>query len=176
MAASLTISLFFTATTLCCLLPSAAAAKPDFAIQVCKNTTDFAFCRAAVYSDSHTRGADQYELVDVIFRLAYPNATDTRDYIAAEIKSGGSGGLEKCLANYKTSIEILGNMLNDVNSETYDDLASQSMDVERSVRSCRGGEGLQLQGRWGQLAKRNQNMLKLANMCYVISKLFLVFI
>lgn len=99
----------------------------------------------------------------MIVRLACLNATDTRNYVAAEIKSGG-GGLEKCAANYEKSNEILSNMLNDLNSEKYDDLAWQSMDVERSC-----GKGLQMQGRWGQLGRRNQNMLKLTNiyvLCY----------
>ncbi|KAL1556285.1 cell wall / vacuolar inhibitor of fructosidase 2-like [Salvia divinorum] len=163
-AASRIISLAVAA--LCCLLLSAAAQKPDLAIVVCRNTTDFAFCRAAVYSDPLTPGADRYELVDIIFRLTFRNASDTRGYIAGEVKSG-AGDLKKCLADYDEAVAILERVLNDLNSESYYDLDSRSLDIQRRVSDC--GKGLRLG--FG-LAQRNQNMLKFANMCYVVSKLF----
>lgn len=174
MTASHTISLVLTIAALCYLLPcpplaAAAAQKPDLAIAVCRSTTDFAFCRAALYSDPRAPGADRYELIDIIFREAYRNASDTRGYIAGEIKSGGGGAnsLKKCLADYEKAVEILEGMLNDLNSESYYDLDSRSLDVERSARDCRKG----LRGR-SPLTQRTQNMLKFANMCYAVSKLF----
>ncbi|KAH6777195.1 hypothetical protein C2S52_007371 [Perilla frutescens var. hirtella] len=154
-------------TALSCLVPSAAAQKEDLAIQVCKKTRDFAFCRAAIYSDPHAPGADRYMLIDIVLRQAYRNATDTRDYIAAAIKSGG--GLKTCLTNYDKSVETLEGMLNDLNSESYYDLDTRSLEVERSASNC----GKALRGRSPlPLAKRNQNMLKLAHICYLVSKLF----
>ncbi|XP_057765185.1 cell wall / vacuolar inhibitor of fructosidase 2-like [Salvia miltiorrhiza] len=166
MAASHTISLMLTVAALCCLLPSAAAQKPDLAIAVCRSTRDFAFCRAAVYSDPRAPGADRYELIDIIFREAYRNASDTRGYIAGEIKSGANS-LRKCLADYDKAVEILEGVLNDLNSESYYDLDSRSLDVQRRVSDCVKG----LRGR-SPLTQRNRNMLKFANMCYAVSKLF----
>ncbi|XP_047944542.1 cell wall / vacuolar inhibitor of fructosidase 2-like [Salvia hispanica] len=162
-AASRIISLIIAA--LCCLLPSAAAQKPDLAVAVCRNTTDFAFCRAAVYSDPRAPGADRYELIDIIFRLAYRNASDTRGYIAGKVKSG-AGELKKCLGDYDKAVAILEGMLNDLNSESYFDLDSRSLDIQSRVIDC--GKGLRI----GVIARRNQNMLKFANMCYAVSKLF----
>ncbi|KAG6416399.1 hypothetical protein SASPL_123829 [Salvia splendens] len=129
---------------------------------VCRNTTDFAFCRAAVYSDPRAPSTDRYELIDVIFRLAYRNASDTRGYLAGEVKSG-AGELKKCLADYDKAVAILEGMLNDLNSESYYDLDSRSLDIQRRVSDC--AKGL-------RIGIRNQNMLKFAYMCYAVSKLF----
>lgn len=167
------ISLFLAVAALCSLPLFPSAAAEDLAIQVCKNTTDFTFCHDAVYSDSHAPGADRYQLVDIIFRQAYLNATDTRDYIAGEIKLGGGGGLEKCLANYNGSVKVLESMLGDLNSESYYELDIRSLEVERRVRACI--KGLRLRGRSPlalALAERNQIILKFANMCYAVSMLF----
>lgn len=168
MANFLTVSLLITLAAP--LILSAAAKKPELATEVCKNTTDFAFCRAAIYSDHRAPNADRYELIDIAFRKAFLNASDTRDYIASKIKSGGGGksdNLKKCLGNYKKAVQILAEMLDDLNSETYYELDVRSLDVERSVRACKKG----LHGP-SPITKRNDNMLKLANICYVVSKLF----
>lgn len=157
------------AVTALTLLSFAAAKKPELATEVCKNTTDFNFCRSAVYSDPRAATADRYELIDIVYRKAYLNATDTRDYIASKVKSGGteSESLKKCLRDYNKAIQKLKEMLGNLNDESYYQLDVYSLDVEKSVRNCRNvlQKGSII---WG----KDENMMKLANICYVVSKLF----
>lgn len=169
-AISLTLAVAAAAAALCFLLPSPplpSADAADLAIEVCRKTIDFEFCRAAVYSDSHASGADRYELIDIIFRLAYRAASDTRDFIAGQVKSGGGAGLHRCLDDYNRAVQTLGQVLNDLNSESYYDLDSRSLEVQNEVNDCDKGA----KGR-SAVTQRNQNMLKYASMCYAVSKLF----
>ncbi|PIM98839.1 hypothetical protein CDL12_28677 [Handroanthus impetiginosus] len=84
------------------------AAKTELATQVCRNTTDFVFCRNAIYSDRRAPDADRVVLAYIAFGLAYSNASDTRNYIASRIKSGGgnSGELSR-LKNCKIAWSII---------------------------------------------------------------------
>ncbi|KAL7130520.1 hypothetical protein ABFS83_13G139600 [Erythranthe nasuta] len=74
---------------------SSAAAAADksyeLATKVCKNTTDFNFCRGVVFPDPRAADADRVDLAYIIFNLTYINSTSTQEYIEREIKSIGGG-------------------------------------------------------------------------------------
>ncbi|KAL0283573.1 UNVERIFIED_CONTAM: hypothetical protein Sangu_2882000 [Sesamum angustifolium] len=94
------------------LLSATAADGTELATEVCRNTTSFAFCHDAIYSDPRAPDADRYVLSYIAFGKAYSNATDTRDYITSKIKSGGGKpetlrGLKKCLGYYEEAVRIL---------------------------------------------------------------------
>ncbi|KAK6149595.1 hypothetical protein DH2020_017120 [Rehmannia glutinosa] len=179
MAVSSTVPLLLTLTVLCCLLPtplflSAAAEKTQLAIEVCKNTTDFNFCRQSIYSDPRAPTADRVVLASITFTNAYFNATDTRDYIASQIKLIGGGGnpdiikgLKSCLGNYNEAVRAINEVLGDLNDESYYDFDKLSLDAEKNLRACENG----FHGR-SPITQRNVVAIKLANICYVVSKLF----
>ncbi|KAL8461753.1 hypothetical protein ACS0TY_032200 [Phlomoides rotata] len=142
----------------------------ELATEVCKQTKDFDFCHAWIYSEPNAATADRYELVDIVIRKAYSNASDTKDYIASHMKSAvgnESESLKKCVGDYNKAIQSLSQLLNDLNSETYDTIDDLSLDVEGSVRDCE-----QVSQNSSIIYERNEEMLKLANICYVVSKLF----
>lgn len=161
------VSLSITLAALACSLSAAAEEKGELATEVCKNTTDFGFCRSAVYSDPRAATADRYDLIDIVYRKAWSNATDTKNYIASHMKSGSEISLKKCADNYNEAIQKLTEMLGNLNSESYYELDIMSLDVERSVQNCK-----KVLQRSSIIYWRNENMLKLANICYVVSKLF----
>ncbi|KAL2475799.1 Cell wall/vacuolar inhibitor of fructosidase 2 [Abeliophyllum distichum] len=146
----------------------------QLATQVCKNTTNFSFCQASVYSDPRAPVADRYVLSYIAFGLAYKNATNTSDYIDFTLKSIKEGAkpeiieaLQKCQGDYKEAIRALSEALNNLDSETFYGLDKLSLDVENSARSCEAG----FQGH-SPISEKNQNLINLSNICYVVSKLF----
>ncbi|GFQ02762.1 cell wall / vacuolar inhibitor of fructosidase 2 [Phtheirospermum japonicum] len=169
--------LLITLTVLCFFLPPSAAAdkKTPLAIEVCKNTTDFNFCRQSIYSDPRAATADRVILAYISFTNAYLNATYTRDYIASLIKSAGVGenhddvvrGLKSCLGNYDEVVRAISEVLRDLDDETYYEFDKLSLDAENNSRACERA----LHGR-SPITQRNVISIKLANICYVVSKLF----
>ncbi|KAL0300920.1 UNVERIFIED_CONTAM: hypothetical protein Sradi_6368800 [Sesamum radiatum] len=169
------------ASMVCCLTSvlllstTAAAGTTELATQICRNTTSYAFCQEAMYSDPRAVAADRYVLAYIAYRQAYLNATDTADYIASELKSMGSGGvsgsltgLRKCLGYYQEAIRRLAEMLGNLDSETFYGLDELSIDVENSVRGCEASVG-----RPSPLSKRNDDLAKLSSICLVVSKLYI---
>ncbi|KAK6154577.1 hypothetical protein DH2020_008825 [Rehmannia glutinosa] len=168
---------FFTFILSCStsLLLLSTAGTTDLATQICRNTTNYAFCRDVIFSDPHAAGADRDFLAYLIFRQAYLNATGTRDYIKSELKPDESDrspdtfpGLRKCLGYYKMAVQRLAEMLGDMDSDTFSGLDKLSLDVEGRARACRASVGT----RWAGLSKRNEDLIKLSNMCLVVSKLY----
>ncbi|KAG8365319.1 hypothetical protein BUALT_Bualt18G0092300 [Buddleja alternifolia] len=153
---------------------AAAARNNDLINRVCRNTTNAAFCSDVIYSDPHAADADQYFLAYIAFRAAYFNATDTSQYIASKLKSMAADrksgillGLRKCQGYYRDAIRTLAEMLGDLDSETFSGLDTLSLEVEGDARACRAAVGGQ-----SVLSRRNENLMKLANICLVISKLY----
>lgn len=147
----------------------AAAQKAELATEVCKNTTDFNFCRSAVYSDPRAATADRYTLMDIVSRKVYLTATQTRDYVASNVKSGAESesSLKKCVGDYNKAIQKLEEMLGNLNDDSYYNLHVMSLEVEGHVYNCRNVLH-KTSTIWGS----NESLLKLANICYVVSKLF----
>ncbi|KAK4413062.1 hypothetical protein Salat_2953400 [Sesamum alatum] len=156
-------------------IAAAAAGTTELATQICRNTSNYAFCQEAMYSDPRAVGADRYLLAYIAYRQAYLNATDTADYIASELKSksmesgGASGSLRKCLGYYEEAIRRLAEMLGNLDSETFYGLDELSIDVENSVRGCQASVG----NPPSPLSKRNDDLIKLSNICLVVSKLYI---
>ncbi|XP_022843074.1 cell wall / vacuolar inhibitor of fructosidase 2-like [Olea europaea var. sylvestris] len=177
---SLRLSIFFIscliATFLC---PSSAIPdvnSPELATQVCKNTTNFSFCQAAVYSDPRAPKADRYLLSYVVFELAYRNATNTSNYIDILLKSMNGHAdpeimeaMKKCQGDYMEAIKTLSEALTDLDSETFDGLVELATDVENSAHDCEAG----FNGK-SPISEKNQNLIQLSNICYVVSELYTV--
>ncbi|KAK6123907.1 hypothetical protein DH2020_042350 [Rehmannia glutinosa] len=160
-----TVPLLLALTVLCCFLPSlpflsAAAKKPELAIQVCKKTTDFKFCRQTIYSDPRAPDADRV----VLAYIAFKNASKIG---GGGGKSGILKGLKSCLADYNQAIGDLSEVLRDLDDETYYDFDKLSREAESRARACEKG----FRGR-SPIAKGNSDLIKLTNICYVVSKLF----
>ncbi|KAK4434747.1 hypothetical protein Salat_0637600 [Sesamum alatum] len=151
---------------------ASGAGTTELATQICRNTSSYAFCQEAMYSDPRAVGADRYLLAYIAYRQAYLNATETADYIASELKSGGaSGSLRKCLGYYEEAIRRLAEMLGNLDSETFYGLDQLSIDVENSVRGCEASVGNSPSP--SPLSKRNDDLIKLSNICLVVSKLYI---
>ncbi|KAL3627212.1 hypothetical protein CASFOL_028575 [Castilleja foliolosa] len=176
------IRLLTTLTVLCFFTPpppflsaAAAKAKASLATEVCKNTTDINFCLQSIYSDPGAATADRVTLANISFGKAHSNATNTSDYIASQIKSARGGkpkddvvrGLKSCLVNYNETVRVLSEVLRDLNDESYYKFDTMSLDAENNTRVCERG----FHGK-SPMTQRNVISIKLANICYVVSKLF----
>ncbi|CAI9784004.1 unnamed protein product [Fraxinus pennsylvanica] len=146
----------------------------ELATQVCKNTTNFSFCQAAVYSDTRAPKADRYLLSYIVFGLAYKNATNTSDYIDISLESMEGHAkddiieaMQKCQGDYKEAIQALSEALNDLDSETFEGLDKLALDVENSARDCEAG----FNGN-SPISEKNRNLIQLSNICSVVSELF----
>ncbi|KAK6123906.1 hypothetical protein DH2020_042349 [Rehmannia glutinosa] len=86
---------------------------------------------------------------------------------------GGGGnpdiikGLKSCLGNYNEAVRAINEVLGDLNDESYYDFDKLSLDAEKNLRACENG----FHGR-SPITQRNVVAIKLANICYVVSKLF----
>ncbi|KAG8385926.1 hypothetical protein BUALT_Bualt03G0096000 [Buddleja alternifolia] len=147
----------------------------SLATEVCKNTTDFNFCRDTIYSDPHGPDADRVFLAYILVRKIYRNASDTKTYIESEIKSIEAGrenrdllkGMKKCVGKYKDVNQTLIGLLSDLDSESYYEFDKRALELDASVRACEKG----FNGR-SPITRRSNDMIKLANIFYVISLLF----
>ncbi|CAI9756701.1 unnamed protein product [Fraxinus pennsylvanica] len=153
-----------------------SAIPDELATQVCKNTTNFSFCKAAVYSDPRAPKADRYLLSYIVFGLAYKNATNTRDYIDISLKNMEGHAkpeimeaMKKCQGDYKEALQAISEATSDLDSETFDGLDKLAIDVDNLARDCEAGfNGKSL------ISEKNQDLIKLSNICYVVSKLYTI--
>ncbi|XP_057432870.1 pectinesterase inhibitor 8-like [Lotus japonicus] len=143
--------------------------------QVCANTSNYSFCTETLYSDPHTRDADRFGLAAVAFHLAYLNATATKDYIDNLLKKNSTSksqyhkDLQKCASDYKKAVSAIGAACDDLNSESYYDLADYVGVASHRADDCQHA----LKGKHDSLLNSMNNDLKgLCEICVVISKLF----
>lgn len=170
---------FAIAAVLCFFLssqsfPSAAAdGKPyELATTVCKNTTDFNFCRDVVFPHKFAADADRVKLAYIIFNATYVNASNTNAYITSQIRRGGGGaatlaGLKKCSVYYKEISHTIGEMYGNLESDTYYEFDVDSLHIRDQATACQKA----FTGR-SPLARQNVDMIKLAGMCYSIALYF----
>ncbi|XP_010052515.2 cell wall / vacuolar inhibitor of fructosidase 2-like [Eucalyptus grandis] len=156
--------------------PSSAAT--ELVNQVCGGTGDPRFCAAALYSDPRTPTADAYSLAYVAFGLAYLNATRTGDHISRILSSPSlahrspalAGGLQSCRRGYAAAVTKLAAAYNDLNSETFADLAGYAGSAARAAGDCDGAFGGSPYA--PLVAGRNRDLRRLCEICAAVSKLF----
>ncbi|XP_018843728.1 cell wall / vacuolar inhibitor of fructosidase 2-like [Juglans regia] len=151
----------------------AATTNPtDLVLHVCRRTSDYSFCVESLYSDLHTPGADAYQLAYVSFRLAYLNATGTQHHIATLLKHSSSPGqsqrLRQCSRDYKKATFALERAYNDLDSETFFELADFAGVAAHAAADCQAAT----KGTYSSLAVMNKNLKGLSEICNVVSKLF----
>ncbi|XP_030550639.1 cell wall / vacuolar inhibitor of fructosidase 2-like [Rhodamnia argentea] len=156
--------------------PSSAAT--EMVKRVCDKTSDYRYCVAALYSDPRTPNADAYFLAYISFGLAYLNATHTRDHISGLLRSPGltdrspglTSSLQSCSRHYAAAIAKFESAYNDLNSETFSDLAGYSGGGANAAEDCDRAFGGSAYA--PLMAGRNRDLKRLSEICTVVSKLF----
>ncbi|XP_022734653.1 cell wall / vacuolar inhibitor of fructosidase 2-like [Durio zibethinus] len=155
-------------------LPSAATPTNKLVDKVCNQTSNYTFCVEALYSDPRTPAADAYQLAYVSFGLAYLNASATQDHIAELIKISNSTSashkrLKICQHDYHKAVLALEEAYNDLNSETFFQLAKLAARAAAAADDCQSA----FRGtHYSPLATRNAYLKALSDICVVVSKLF----
>ncbi|CAN0903377.1 Cell wall / vacuolar inhibitor of fructosidase 2 [Linum grandiflorum] len=119
---------------------SAAVIRPEFAKEVCNQTSDYKLCLDVLYTDPRTPGADRPSIADIVARLAFQNATGMRQYLTS-IKGTGGGlvGLSRvkiCRSDYEIAVKKMEMALNDLNSESYYSLVHYARVSAGAARHC----------------------------------------
>ncbi|KAK7246050.1 hypothetical protein RIF29_40908 [Crotalaria pallida] len=154
--------------------PSCASTKnvTKLVDEVCAKASNYSFCIESLYSDPQTPKSDTYGLAYVAFRLAYLNATSTRDYIEKLLKKANSSNrmhLQKCDSDYKKAVSAIETAYNDLNSETFFELADLAGDASHAAEDCQAT----IKGTHHSMIHFLSDSLKgLCEICVVISKLF----
>ena len=142
--------------------------------EVCAKTSNYSFCVESLYSDPHTPQSDQYGLAYVAFRLAYLNATGTSDYIAKLVKKATSSHyhmlLQRCAHDYKEAVSAIETAYNDLNSETFFELADLAAVASDGAEDCQAT--FKGTTHYSMLDFMNNALKGLCEICVVISKLF----
>lgn len=147
--------------------------KTGLATEVCKKTSNYTFCIESLSTDPRTPSADRYTLAYITFGLAYVNASSTHDYIAELLKKEAEHGhkqrLRRCQQDYDKAVSSLATAYNDLNSESFAELADLAGDAARSARDCHAA----FNGAHSHpLKTRNKDLKGLCEICVVVSKLF----
>ncbi|KAL2467043.1 Cell wall/vacuolar inhibitor of fructosidase 2 [Abeliophyllum distichum] len=180
-SASLPFFFFLTFSLYCStsIFPSSVSASSDLnssqlANQICKNTPNFSFCQAAIFSDPRASAADRYVLSYIAFGQAYRNATSTKNYIGFSLKSIKAyanptilSGMQKCRGFYEDAIRALSEVQNNLDSESFYGLDKAAIDVESSIRACEASFSGQ-----SPMSQENQNLMQLLKICYAVSQLY----
>lgn len=148
--------------------------KTGLATEVCKKTSNYTFCMESLSADPRTPSADRYTLAYITFGLAYVNASSTHDYIAELLKKeeaehGHKHRLRRCQRDYDKAVSALATAYNDLNSESFAELADLAGDAARSAKDCHAA----FNGTHSHpLKTRNKDLKGLCEICVVVSKLF----
>ncbi|CAN0890932.1 Cell wall / vacuolar inhibitor of fructosidase 2 [Linum grandiflorum] len=148
------------------LLLSAAAAsaviiRPEYAKEVCNNTSDYKLCLDVLYTDPRTHGADRPSIADIVANLAYHNATGMREYLTSVKGNGGRVGLSRvkiCRSDYAVAARKMEMALNDLNSESYSSLDHYAGVSAAAARHC---EAVFEKSAWKPLGNRTEIFLVL---------------
>ncbi|OAY42778.1 pectinesterase inhibitor 8 [Manihot esculenta] len=152
--------------------PSEASSSPtELVVKICKRTSNYSFCVESLYSDSHTSNADQYTLAFTAVRLAYVFANSTRAHISQLLKNDSQHRkpLQRCILGYDQAVSALEKAYNDLNSETFFELADFADQAAASANDCEAA----FQGNPSPpLGNRNKDLKGLCEICGIIGKLF----
>ncbi|CAK7325149.1 unnamed protein product [Dovyalis caffra] len=141
--------------------------------KVCNQTSNYTFCLESLYSDSRTPDADPYTLAFISFGLAYTNASNTRDFIAELLKNTSSQDdrhhLKRCGHDYQKAVSALEEAYDDLNSETFFELAKLAGHASKASDHCQAA----FKGTSSPpLARRNHDLKSLCEIGAIIAKLF----
>ncbi|EEF37199.1 cell wall / vacuolar inhibitor of fructosidase 2 [Ricinus communis] len=165
-------SFFLISLLLLILHSDAAGATTKLVDKVCQQTSSYSFCVNSLYSDSRTPDADEYTLAFISVGLAYANATSTRDHISELLKNHHDHyqqPLQRCVRNYNKAISLLAMADNDLNSETFFELADLANQASRAATDCDAAfKGIPSP----PLANRNSDLKALCQICGILGKLF----
>ncbi|KAJ6863848.1 cell wall / vacuolar inhibitor of fructosidase 2-like [Populus alba x Populus x berolinensis] len=149
--------------------------------KVCKQTSSYPFCVRSLYSDSRTPEADEYTLAYISVGVAYNNATSTQHYISDQLRSIEVNGsshhdqqqrLQMCSRGYQRAVSALTMAHNDLDSETFFELARLAAKASSGANDCKAAfKGVPSPT---ALAKGNQDLVLLCEICGVVAKLFTV--
>lgn len=149
--------------------------------KVCKQTSSYPFCVHSLYSDSRTPEADEYTLAYISVGVAYNNATSTQHYISDQLRSIEVNGsshhdqqqrLQMCSRGYQRAVSALTMAHNDLDSETFFELARLAAKASSGANDCKAAfKGVPSPT---ALAKGNQDLVLLCEICGVVAKLFTV--
>ncbi|XVE74607.1 hypothetical protein DITRI_Ditri12bG0031000 [Diplodiscus trichospermus] len=155
---------------------SAAISNPSNKLvdKVCNQTSNNTFCVVALYSDPRTPTADAYGLAYVSFGMAYLNATSTQHHIVELLKTNSSSSsthkrLKICQHDYRKAVSALEEAYNDLNSETFFELAELAGHAASATDDC---EAAFRRTHFLPLATMNAYLKALSDICVVVSKLF----
>lgn len=175
------LCIFFTSTTTTTVQASSGTitVRPtELVAGVCKKTSNYTFCVESLYADSRTPRADSYGLAFVVFGMSYVNASRTQDIIAELSKKAKRGGihyqplltrLQSCSRDYAKAVSALEMAYNDLNSETFFELAEMAGVASKSAEVCQARFG---KSHHSPLTIRNRDLKGLCEICVVVSKLF----
>ncbi|KAJ9162771.1 hypothetical protein P3X46_022520 [Hevea brasiliensis] len=137
--------------------------------KVCKRTSNYSFCVESLYSDSRTPEADQYTLAFVAVRLAYLSASTTRDFITQLLKNENQKPLQICIGDYNMAVSAIIMADNDLNSETFFELADLANKAAAAADDCEAAfKGNQSR----PLGNKNKDLKGLCEIFGVIGRLF----
>ncbi|KAJ6756846.1 hypothetical protein OIU79_029097 [Salix purpurea] len=147
--------------------------------KVCRQASSYSFCVRSLYSDSRTPEADEYTLAYISVGVAYSNATSTQRYISDQLKSIEVSGsshrdqqqrLQICSRGYQRAVSALVMAHNDLDSETFFELARLAGKASSGAGDCKAAfKGIPPPT---ALAKGNQDLMHLCEICGVVATLF----
>ncbi|XP_015900738.1 putative invertase inhibitor [Ziziphus jujuba] len=149
----------------CC---ASAAKQTVLAKEVCKKTSNYTFCVESLYADPRTPKANRQTLAYITFGLAYLNASKTQKLIAELLESQLLQFLKRCKNDYDKAVSKLEGAYNDLNSETYFELANDANEASGYAKDCEAA----INGRRSSLTPRNRHLKGLCEICVVVAKLF----
>ncbi|KAL5583301.1 hypothetical protein UlMin_015743 [Ulmus minor] len=153
--------------------PSISKTSPpsELVNNVCKKTSNYSFCVVALSADPRTPSADPYGLAFISFRMAYLNASNTRDLIGELMKKARRDELvrlRRCHGDYEKGVSALEVAYNDLNSESFYELANLAGVAAHSAKDCQSA----FMKIPSPLISRNRNLEGLCEICVAVSKLF----
>ncbi|KAK7331192.1 hypothetical protein VNO77_25410 [Canavalia gladiata] len=143
--------------------------------EVCAKTSNYSFCVETLFSDPHTPESDRYGLAYVAFCLAYLNASGTKDYITKLLKNAKSTSthyrmcLQSCALDYEKAISAIETAYNDLNSESFYQLADLAAVASHAAQYC---QVTFKPTHHSPFYFINIALMGLCEICLVISKLF----
>ncbi|KAL5579700.1 hypothetical protein UlMin_012142 [Ulmus minor] len=167
------LSLFLIILFIVTVNPSISTTTPpsELVNNVCKKTSNYSFCVLSLSADPRTPSADSYGLSFISFGMAYLNASNTQDFIGELMKNAKRDELvrlRRCHGDYEKGVSALEVAYNDLNSESFYELANLAGVAAHSAKDCQSA----FMKIPSPLISRNRDLKALCEICVAVSKLF----